>query len=103
MLADDLILQALEEVQQLMESAFEAVSGTPAEGSSLDQAGLIDGGAIIVDYLNHNEAGVALDHLLYMIIEPPLSISLVTFELIAQAAHLLDVPVEQTNRVRPVR
>jgi len=44
-------------------------------GTALDQAGLRDGGEIIRGYLDHNELGLAFDHLLYMLIEPPIEVT----------------------------
>ncbi|HEY4262810.1 MAG TPA: hypothetical protein VGM98_21805 [Schlesneria sp.] len=49
--------------------------GTPPAGSALDQAGLRDGMAIVEDFLDRGEAGVALEHLLYMVNEPSLHLS----------------------------
>lgn len=59
----------------LMRAAFEAVDFKPAPGSSLDQVHLIDGDEVVEDYIRYGEYGLALDHLRYMIDEPPLSIS----------------------------
>ena len=36
---------------------------------------LENGGEIVLDYVDHNEARVAFEHLLYMIDEPPLVVS----------------------------
>jgi len=40
----------------------------------LDQAGLRDGAKIVADYINHNELGLAFEHLLYMVIEPEIAV-----------------------------
>lgn len=58
-------------------------------GSTLDQSGLKDGASIIADYLRHGEPGVAFEHLLYMVREPPLEVSDECFELIARAGRAL--------------
>ena len=70
-----LMLEALDEVEALMRAAFAAVKGSPEPGSALDQVYLLDGRSVVEDYLDHGEAGLAFDHLLYMIREPPLRIS----------------------------
>ncbi|MEO0796647.1 MAG: hypothetical protein AAFX93_15870 [Verrucomicrobiota bacterium] len=36
---------------------------------TFDQAGLMDGELTVLDYIDHNESGAALEHLLYMIHE----------------------------------
>lgn len=50
-------------------------AGTVGEDHVLAQAGLEGGEAIVVDYLAHGEAGLALSHLLYMVQEPSLALS----------------------------
>lgn len=98
---EQLIRQALTEVGPLMERAFAEVGGSPVPGSALDQAGLTDGVGIVEDYLEHNEAGVALEHLIYMVHEPPLSISVETFQLIERAARGLGIEPDWVERIRP--
>jgi len=98
---EPLIRQALTEVGILIEGAFAEVGGSPVPGSALDQAGLIDGVGIVEDYLQHNEAGVALEHLIYMIQEPALSISAETFQLIERAARVLGIESDLVERIRP--
>lgn len=58
-----------------MRAAFAAVNGSPEPGSPLDQVYLLDGRSVVEDYLDHGEAELAFEHLLYMIREPPLRIS----------------------------
>ncbi|MGE8099522.1 DUF3630 family protein [Pseudomonas fluorescens] len=64
----------LDEVSQLMLMAY-TNAGTIDANHPLAQAGLEQGASIVLDYLEHNEAGIAFEHLLYMINEPPLNIS----------------------------
>lgn len=73
----------LDEVQTLMDLAFGEVDGKPSPRSALNQLGLIDGSGIVLDYLDHNEGGVAFDHLIYMIFEPPLQITPSCFDRLA--------------------
>lgn len=95
------IREALREVGVLMKRALAEAGGSPAPGSGLDQAGLADGVSIVEDYLEHNEAGVALEHLIYMIREPPLPISAATFHLIEQAARDLGIEPALVENIRP--
>ncbi len=64
-------------------------AGAPTAGSALDQLGLRDGLAIVEDFLDHGEAGLALEHLLYMINEPSLQLSPQWRADVAQAARSL--------------
>ena len=99
--ADYIIRQALREVGTLMERAFAEVDGSPDPGSALDQAGLADGAAIVEEFLRVGEPGAALEHLVYMIEEPKLPISVGTFQLVEQAALLMDMSPDLVERIRP--
>lgn len=89
--ADDFIRAALPEVARRIHNEFEVVDFRPPPGSNLDQTGLIDGDVIVAEYLDHNEVGLALDHLFYMVKEPPLLISVTALGLLASAAGEIDV------------
>ena len=84
-----LILSVLDDVEPLMRAAFDAVDGTPQPGSALDQVFLLDGREVVADYLQHGEPGLALDHLVYMIKEPPLDIGEDTRRRLAEATRLV--------------
>lgn len=71
-------------------------AGTPAVGSILDQFGLRDGLAIVENYLIHGEAGLALEHLLYMVSEPSLELTAKSLGDIRSAADLLGM----SSRIR---
>lgn len=62
------------EIQGFVDSEFSKCFGVPEPDSSLDQAGLRDGESIVLDYLRHGEAGVALEHILYTIRETGINI-----------------------------
>ncbi|NBF02217.1 hypothetical protein GV819_07920 [Pseudomonas sp. Fl5BN2] len=88
---DDLradFIEALAEVSSLMRRAYEQLGPVPQE-HVLAQAGLEQGHAIVLDYLEHNEAGIAFDHLLYMINEPPLVVSAHCMNVLARIARHL--------------
>jgi hypothetical protein len=87
MSASALIRRAAIEAQSMIDRLY--MAGEPAAGSSLDQAGLRDGLRVVEDFLSHNEAGVALEHLLYMIVEPPLALSDHARADVRRAAELL--------------
>lgn len=83
--------EALEEISTLLSIAYEQLGPVP-EDHALAQAGLVNGCAIVLDYVDHNEAGVAFEHLLYMISEPPLLVSKNCIEVLARIAKTLDLP-----------
>ena len=62
------------EVQAKLDALY-AQPGVPTPGSTLDQAGLRDGFAIVEGYVRHGEWGVAFEHLVYMIREPDIALS----------------------------
>lgn len=92
---------ALHGVMPLMHAAFAAVGNSPQPGSSLDQACLLDGDQVVEDYIRHGEQGLALDHLIYMVQEPPLNVSRDTFDHISAAATALGFPPERIDPIRP--
>jgi len=90
----DLILSVLSDIEPLMQAAFDAVGGSPEPSSALDQVFLLNGREVVVDYLGHGEPGIAFDHLLYMIREPPLRISPETLGRLAEAGLALGMTEE---------
>jgi hypothetical protein len=99
---EDCIRKALSEIQVLMQRSFDEAGDTPVPGSALDQAGLRDGGEVVLDFLRHGEPGLALEHLIYMIQEPGLVISKPTHELIEQAGRAMSMDPSLWERL-PVR
>jgi len=53
---------------------------------------LENGGEIVLDYVDHNEARVAFEHLLYMIDEPPLVVSEKCIKILDRIAKSLKMP-----------
>ncbi|WUJ74167.1 hypothetical protein OG809_13040 [Kribbella soli] len=94
------IRAALDEVVRLMDEALAEVGYRPQSGSSLDQVFLLDGAGVVNDYIEHGELGLALDHLLYMVEEPPLLISRSTFEHIEAASVVLGVQPARLDNIR---
>lgn len=80
------LCEVLDEVSALMSDTYAQLGPIP-DDHSLAQAGLENGREIVLDYLAHGEAGVALDHLYYMIKEPPLAISAEAAEKLARLAE----------------
>lgn len=95
---DELITAVAHEVQQQLSALYAA--GDPAPGSALDQLGLRDGADTVVDYLSLGEAGVAYDHLLYMIIEPDLTLSMNAYSKLLQVTDLLGQPHAPLTSIR---
>ena len=87
------IEQAVDEVQRLLDVEFAKCNNQPSPGSALDQAGLRDGKEIVMDYLSHGEAGVALEHLVYMVKETGIAISEETRNYIRNAASAMQMKV----------
>lgn len=96
---ESLILSAAEEAQALLDDLFRQTP-EPASDSPLKQAGLRDGASIVRDYLKHGEAGVAFEHLIYMIKEPGLQLSEASCRRIAQAGRQLGFPESVYAKVR---
>lgn len=84
-------MEALDEISALMSIAYEQLAPVP-EDHALAQAGLENGSEIVLDYLDHNEAGVAFEHLLYMVNEPSLVISEECMKVLARIAKALEMP-----------
>lgn len=59
------LLEATEKAQGLIEELYKTNPLDP----TFDQVGILDGRKNITEYLEHNEWGVAFEHLLYMIHE----------------------------------
>lgn len=55
------------------------------------QVGLLDGRDTIVDYLSHNEFGIALEHLLYMIHESDITFDIARVVLLHDIARSLGI------------
>lgn len=64
-----LIRRITPEIQKLVDLEFAKTGGAPDARSTLDQVNLKGGDLIVYDYLDFGEAGVAFDHLTYMIDE----------------------------------
>ena len=96
------IRKALLEVDALMSQAFAAVGFSPDPGSALEQIGLRDGAEVVLDYLDHGEPGLALEHLIYMVREPSLPISRGTFFLIDRAGRAMGITPETWQEIRPL-
>ena len=88
----DFIMSVLEDIEPLMQAAFDAVGGSPPPGSALDQVFLLDGRAVVEDYLAHGECRLAYDHLVYMINEPPLRLDGETARTLIEAGRAISVP-----------
>lgn len=87
------LFEVLDEVSTLMSAAYAELGPIP-DDHPLAQAGLENGKEIVLDYLAHGEAGIALDHLCYMIKEPPLAISAKAAEKLARVAEAFGTPLD---------
>lgn len=85
-ITDNKILQAADAVQILIDLEFQKVADAPLPRSPLAQAGLRNGRDVVADYLHHGEAGLALEHLAYMVYETEVLITETTKVQIIDAA-----------------
>jgi hypothetical protein len=85
--------------QEMVDAEFARV-GTPEPGSALDQLGLRDGIEIVRDYLHHGEAGLAFDHVLYMVIELELVLPSDARELLLRAGKAMGFPDATWDRIK---
>lgn len=86
--------EVLDEVSTLMSAEYAQLGPLP-DDHPLAQSGLENGTEIVLDYIAHGEAGVALDHLSYMIKEPLLAISDRSAEKLARLAEVFEMPLSQ--------
>lgn len=82
-----LFKKILPEVSDLMAAAY-AQAEVIHDDHPLSQEGLANGTSIVFDYLEHNEAKIALEHLLYMVNEPPLKLSAHSEQILSQLCEI---------------
>lgn len=56
-------------IQELVDLEFAKLADQPEASTALDQVGLNGGDKIVYEYLDHGEAGLAFEHLRYMVYE----------------------------------
>jgi hypothetical protein len=82
--------EILNEVSARMTAAY-AEAGLIDSEHPLSQEGLSNGTSIVLDYLEHNETRIALEHLLYMVNEPPLTLSAAAKTALSQLCDIYDM------------
>jgi len=85
------ILEAADDAQALVDAEFAKCGWTPKSNSALQLAGLRDGKAVVLYYLEHGEAGVAFEHLVYMVRETRIELTNEMhnrFRIIGSAMHV---------------
>jgi len=90
----DLIRSALADVVTLAEQPRVVVRAEEHQAPS-------DCGTVVLDYLDHNEAGLALEHLIYVIGEFDLPIGAGTYDTISAAATLLETDPSRLRGINP--
>ncbi|MCA8989372.1 MAG: hypothetical protein KDA78_17110 [Planctomycetaceae bacterium] len=86
--------EAIREIRHLVEMAHQQIQAlyqTSPWNETFFQAGIVDGRDIVIDYLSHNEFGLAVEHLLYMIHESDISLELqliTRLHMIAECYHV---------------
>lgn len=77
----DALLDLAARVQAQIAGMYER-EGVPEPDSELDQVGLRDGQSIVMDYVRHGEEGLAAEHLLYMVSETEVRLSVADYGLL---------------------
>lgn len=98
-LIEDLISKVANELQDLINTELAKVIGEPSPDHPLYHRGIRDGKQIVIDYSNHGEYGLALEHIFYMIEELDLSVSGGLRDQILDLANELDIKGLE-NRLR---
>lgn len=88
-----ILLSATSEAQQLLDAEFDAVSNSPPSASALDQCGLRDGVAIVREYLEHDEIGLAIEHPSYMVGETGIVLSREHRNKVRLAASIMNIEI----------
>jgi len=91
-----LVLRLARTVQDLVDLRFAALEGSPEPGSALDQLGLDNGLAVVTEYVEVSELGLAFDHLIYMVDELSLELTRQDELSFHYLAHALGVPPPKT-------
>ena len=94
------LLIIAENIQGLINLEYERVNWEPEPESALDQAGLRNGLDIVKDYIKHGEAGVAFDHLLYMIEETSVQLSKDSWTRLLNIANKFGVSLTDLRAMR---
>lgn len=93
------IIEIARSVQAKLDALYRSV-GNPEPGSALDQAGLRDGSSIVEDFVSHGEAGLAAEHLLYMITEPDIGLSQPDIEFLRGVCEVFGIEKETWRALR---
>lgn len=97
---DRRICTALPEVQGFSRAPTRPSAEWHRQGGALDQLGLVDGDRIVLEYRDHGEAGLALEHLIDTAKEPALPLSTRTFSLIKEAGRALEMDAQLWEPLR---
>lgn len=85
-----LLKEILNDVSVRLVAAY-AEAGPLDADHPLAQEGLSNGTSIVLDYFEHNEPKIALEHLLYMVNEPPLTLSATAEAALAQLCTMYEI------------
>jgi len=99
---EESVRAALVEVDALVQDAFARSIGEPPPDSPLRSLGLKDGREIVTDYLDHNELGIAFEHLLYMVTEMDLQISPEAYDHIDRAGRAMEMNPDGWQSLRRI-
>lgn len=63
------VIKKIEDAAEIAQKLILELHGSDPGNVTFEQVGILDGREVVVDFINHGECGLALDHLLYMIHE----------------------------------
>lgn len=98
---DECITSAAAEVHALIVASIAAAGGVTPVGSSLEQAGMVDGDAVVSEYLANGEPGLALEHVIYMASELEFQLSTRAFRCIDRAGRAMVMDPAEWVALRP--
>lgn len=90
---DNSIILAAKEVKRLLDLEFAKHGNAVPPEFGLDHAGIEYGMELITEYIEHNERGIALEHLVYMITETDLDLPETAKKHIYSAAKAMEMDI----------
>lgn len=86
------LLGVAAEAQALINEAIGTMTASEIDGSAFDQLGLRDGAMIVEEYLRAGDLDLAFEHLLYMVNETGIPVSLTSMQFLTETATALRLP-----------
>jgi hypothetical protein len=91
----ELMKKLTNDIQELINIELMKFNNKPPKDHTLSQGGFYDGSEIVNDYIDHNECGIALEHLLYMASEGEVYISLNTLNSLYKLSNYFEIDINK--------